>query len=334
MATAARAEHSQDAPDNRSALLSYYGKWVNGTGLPTLRALYGGRPGGSPVSARPIAPGRPLAGITLDAPAPDLRGLPRLAPERLRPVRHIILHGSQATGDACAFSDVDIVVVLDDSRECTATEHRNAVHELKRLLHAVYRLDTLMHHGLMFALASDFQQYDQSFLPVETFRRSHALYGPAMLPVRVVEPNGEKVRRRAQRAIALLREQAETDAWQLNDYAFKRFISNVLLVPALVAAVRGRYVYKKDSFGIVQEWFTPLDWTGIARAEEFRTMWIRPRAPALSQLASFGPHPCVQIRAMLRRPPRLNADRLLRDHPGLWRQELRRVFARAAELVC
>jgi hypothetical protein len=315
-------------------LLGYYSKWVNGAGLPTIRAAYDAAPRRAPLMHASPAPGPPLSGIPLGPPPAGMGPLPRLKRERLAPVRHVILHGSQATGDACAFSDVDIAVVLDDSRPFTLGEHRGAVRELKRVLRAIYRYDCLMHHGLMFVVQSDLQRYDQSFLPLETFRRACALHGPAMLSVRTVEPDGQKAKERLRRAVAVMREQAEAEFWQRNDFALKRFISNVLLIPALVAAARGRYVYKKDSFEVAREWFTALDWTGIARAEEFRALWARPPAPLLSRLASHGPHPCLQIRSVLRYPPRVNAERFLRDHAGLWRQELRRVFARAEELAC
>jgi hypothetical protein len=309
----------------------YYERSVNGEGLPSLAALVGAPVRGQPATSTAAdASGEP---IVLTLPLQTEIPVPHLRPERLAPVRHVLVHGSQATRDACAFSDIDVLVVLEDRRRFSMREHHDAARELRALLRAVYRYDPLMHHGLMFCAASRFDAYDQSFLPVEALRCSRRLHGPQHFSLSVAPANAPAMRARVQRAVRVLGERIGERAYERGDFAFKRFISNVLLLPALVAAARGEFVYKRDSFALTKPWFTGGAWSGIARAEEYRATWTRaPQAAFQRALCEFT-HPCLSARWSAARQRRDNLSRVSPNELATWGEELGTTLMRAAELA-
>jgi hypothetical protein len=317
-------------------VLGFYDRWVNGRDMRSLAALRNSVPNGLPNPATGPAPVRVYGEVqrmVLAKAAPGI-DLPALSPERLRPIRSVILHGSQATSDTCAFSDVDIAVVLEDRIQFAAAAHRDAVTELKRLLRAIYAYDPLMHHGLMFLEAGALDAYDQSFLPLDTLRVARVLHGSSTLEIRQVPPDARGARLRASRAIATLRRMFESAQYEGNDYAFKRLLSNVLLFPALIAAARGDFVYKRESFGLVREWFSGADWAGIERSESLRSAWRRPATHLLQRcLSALRAHPCAQIRWSPTFAPRANVQRVLGDRSGIWRDEIMRTLRRGEELL-
>lgn len=310
----------------------FYERWVNGEDLRTLRALFGAVPRSKPASAAALDESRDGIEIEFGSTSPVI-DLPQLSAKDLAPIPHVAIHGSQATGDACAFSDVDVLVVVEDRKTFTAGEHAAAVKELQRLLRAIYRYDPLMHHGLMFFPASGFDAYDQTFLPLETLRRASVLHGSKRLAVRTVPGAAETSRRRVQNALAVIRARLAEHAAERDDYSFKRVVSNILLLPALLAAARGHQVYKKDSFPLVQEWFSDAEWSGIRRAEEYRTLWKRTEQPMLQRLLGETSHPSVRVRWSARLSPRSNVSRLLEPAADTWFGDLKRTFERAESIV-
>ncbi len=313
--------------------LAYYERWVNGAGLRSLHALLSPRPRRVPASVRPeTAVGTDDVAITLSE-SPAMAGLPVLNADRLHPVPHVILHGSQATHDACGFSDVDVVAVIEDRVDFTLAEHAAAVQELQRLLRAIFRYDSLMHHGLMFFAASALDAYDQSFLPLDTLRCAVALHGSRTIVLHTKSPDEQSARARVRRSADVLLGAAKQRRHEQDDFAFKQLLSNVLLMPALLCAARGQYVYKRDSFDLARGWFSKSQWQAVARAEEYRRRWDRPPQSALAQWLGDCSHPSMRVRWSAKRPPRGNVRRLLATSAGSWREDLERTLVRCRELA-
>ena len=311
---------------------AYYERLVNGRNLSTLSALSGAVPKGAPPAAPQREPQGELVTLAMESAAPAVT-LPELDASRLAPVLFVAVHGSQATWDACDFSDVDVLVAIDDRRTYSANQHESAVFELRRLLRAVYRHDPLMHHGLMFCAASDLDAWDQSLLPLQTLRLAHRLHGAAEISVHLTAPQAGAMRMRVRSTVNVLHARLRERAYERGDHAYKQFLSNVLLLPALVAAARGEFVYKRDSFALAQSWFAPDQWSGIARAEDLRLRWKRPIEPAVQRLLGEFAHPSLRVRWAASMQHRENAARLAASESARWREELERTLARAQELA-
>lgn len=310
----------------------FYERWVNGRDLRTLPALFGAGPRSKPASAVPQSEVADATSIELGTAGPAVT-LPPLRSENLAPISCVAVHGSQATRDACDFSDVDVLVVVEDRKTFTAEEHAAAVKELQGLLRAIYRYDPLMHHGLMFFPASGFDAYDQTFLPVETLRRACALHGPSRLAIRLIPEAKNSSSKRVLNALSVIRTRLAEHAAQRDDYSFKRMISNILLLPALLAAARGHQVYKRDSFPLARDWFSDDEWSGIRRTEEYRNLWKRTNEPILQRVLGETSHPSVRVRLSARLSSRANVSRLLEPSANAWLADLNRTFQRAEAIV-
>lgn len=236
--------------------------------------------------------------------------LPKLDPLRLEPIERILVHGSAATQDACAFSDLDIAVFVDDTRCYPARAHREAVGELRRLLHAALAHDPLMHHGLMFAPASALQGYDQRFLPVETLRTARVLHGSPSFEVHLLERSAAEAKQSLASCAASLARRLGGPEFLADDFQFKTFLSGALLMPARVLAARGIHVYKRESFELAREFFTARQWEFVARCEALRSLWLRPPAPVAHRLVPKMLHPRLRQIFGASYSPRLNVRRL------------------------
>lgn len=291
-------------------VIVYYQRWVNGADVPLKSLLF----------AR--MPSEPPGGVLLPAPQPppEIRlvlqayegepALPALDPRDLAPVAHVLVHGSAATRDGCAFSDVDIAVFLEDLRTFSLEQHHRAIRSLRTLLRAALEYDALMHHGLMFAPASALRAYDQRFLPVEALRCARTLHGPKEVSLRVSPAQEQLFKRALAASAASLRRHFANGDFLSNDFRFKQVLAGILLMPARVLAARGTHVYKRDSFDLAREWFTPLQWELIARSEALRATWLRPKRSCLARHIPQSAAPGLLASANASCAPRLNVTRL------------------------
>lgn len=277
-------------------LLTYYDVWVNGETL-SRRHLFAHGPSRPPavVGRKPSMSGDGDLRLTLGQGS-RVKDLDlRVDGAKLEPIHQILVHGSQATGDTCGFSDVDVLVVLDDSRSFTATQHKDAMSELRALLRLMFLYDCLMHHGFMFMLRSGFDAYRESFLPIETLRTALVIWGPPSIALRRAAPDGAKPRLRAS-ALSLVRRLDRRDH-ERDDYAFKSILSGLLLMPCLLLESVDIFCYKRDSFSLGPQEFPGVAWGAIRQAEDLRLRWQRPPARMTQQIVSkmFHPHTIIRL---------------------------------------
>jgi predicted nucleotidyltransferase len=226
--------------------------------------------------------------------------------DRLPTVANILVHGSQATADACDFSDVDILVILEDRRDFQRDEHVRTIRELRTLLASIYAFDPLMHHGLMLLAASELDAYDERFLPVEALQLSKVLFGPLSLRLNPGTADAARSRQRVQAAAASLRDQLLRREHLRGDYQLKNLVSGILLLPALFLAAHNTFVYKRRSFELARSHFSSAAWDFIAAAEQVRRDWVRPRDPWWKKAVAAIGHPRSRTLLSDVMPSRLN----------------------------
>jgi hypothetical protein len=289
----------------------YYDHWVNGSDLRLVDLASGRLPREVPPACSHSCTSESTH-VTLQLQPYEncVPPLPALDAHALAPIKHVLVHGSLATQDSCAFSDADIAVFVDDSRPYTQPQHDAAVRELRRLLHAVLAFDPLMHHGLMFASASALDCYDQRFLPVDTLARARVLHGARTLELHTVATPVEDFARTLGSCATSLRKQVIKRHFLRDDYRLKNFLSGALLMPARVLAASGTCVYKRESFALARSFFTGVQWEFIARCEALRATWRRPAAPFGHGLVPAASHPHLRQVIGQRLAPRFNVRRL------------------------
>jgi predicted nucleotidyltransferase len=233
--------------------------------------------------------------------------------DQLPTVTNILVHGSQATDDACAFSDVDILVILDDRHQFARNDHVKAIRELRRLLASIYEFDTLMHHGLMLLPASALDAYDERFLPVETLRVSKVLAGPLSLALSPAPHDKTGSVKRIHAAAESITMQMGRRIHRRGDYQLKNLVSGILLLPALFLASKSHFVYKRESFELARPYFSAAAWNFIASAEQIRRDWIKPQYPWWKNATVAIGHPRSRTLLSEAIPTRLNLKRPSQD---------------------
>lgn len=195
-------------------------------------------------------------------------------PEYIPGVKSILLHGSYATGDAVPFSDIDLLVILDDRVQMSQAQIDTAIEELRRLCVRIFRSDPLMHHGLMFLNTSDLEAYDQGFLPIATLKLANCIYGDDKIRIQSVNlDRKDSYEQRLYNSLRALKRYAFNRWSYQNDYVLKRYISGILLTPAFFLAAQGKFVYKKASFDMCYNGFCHLPWEAVQMAESIRREW-------------------------------------------------------------
>lgn len=313
--------------------VEFYDKWVNGAGLRLLELATGAAPvNQAPEPSPAVRTSTHAISLNLEQYEGEPQ-LPALNSEALLPISHVLVHGSMATRDACAFSDIDIAVIVDDRQPFAPEKHRAAVLELRRLLHAALAYDPLMHHGLMFLPASALTRYDQRFLPIDALRFARVLHGPATLELTPTDAESNAFAQTLRRCADSLRKHVRDRQFLQNDYLLKNFLSGALLMPARFLAARGVYVYKRESFDIAREIFDKLDWDFIARCESLRAFWKRPHEPLVHRYVPYGSNPRLRQVIGSRLSSTMNARRLSKSMTDGLLRSAERFFDRLEQVA-
>lgn len=200
----------------------------------------------------------------------------RFVTRELLTVHSLLLHGSQASNEVLPFSDVDVVAVLDDSRNHPRNAINRDVLALRGFCRRMFREDPLMHHGLMFMNLSEFDSYDESFLPVDTLAGARSIYGAREVKITRCDTAAAHAAEKLRRSLYwLARYDFHSRRFQ-QDYSLKEFISGLLLLPAVFLASNGEFVKKHDSFNLAYTKFPNVDWSPVRIAEGLRTRWKAP----------------------------------------------------------
>lgn len=186
-----------------------------------------------------------------------------------------VLHGSFATGAVTPFSDVDVVIILDENLDPRESPRLRA--SCATLLRVMYRSAPLAHHGLTVIFRGELNRYDQSVLPLAALEQGLHLSGAALtLPVRwdpVLSRSG--ARARLERQLASSRRNFRTQSVFL--YRRQSALSVLLLLPSLLLeSVDGVFPYKRDSFELAKDRFKSEEWAAIEEATAIRRGWTLP----------------------------------------------------------
>jgi len=273
----------------------------------------------------------------LKAPAPQARlscRLPRSVRRLAREMAghrglQLYLHGSLATCDATAYSDVDTLLVI--SHEWLESQRR--INELRQIVsHAqrwLYAYDPLQHHGFMLATALDLTRYARGYYPLELLSYAYALGEVSEIRFRVRPSDAEhlsllcRMRARVER---LERGEIPPPATR---YALKATLSEMMLLPTYFLQARKRVQYKRESFQAVRARLSPPAREAMDGLSAWRLSWKRGSWERIYRaLGSITPN-AIRVR-MLARARREKVGKLDSRH---WRNLVPGVCHMAAELV-
>jgi hypothetical protein len=187
----------------------------------------------------------------------------------------LLLHGSLATCDATAYSDVDTLLIVSHDW----LESGERVSELRRIVSRaqrwLYRFDPLQHHGFMLVTELDLGRYARWYFPLELLSYAYSLGDVQPIRYRVrasAEDRTWLLRRVCERIERLERGEIPAPATR---YALKLVLSEMMLLPTYYLQATGRVMYKRESFAAVRGDFSPEARAAIDALTAWRRDWQR-----------------------------------------------------------
>lgn len=200
----------------------------------------------------------------------------------------VFVHGSWADGTRTPFSDLDNLILINDSQLSSGDRRRISVALAKVDLNMMRR-DPLQHHGNWIILESDFDGLDESYLPLHVLEGALCLQGLPEVHARVpVTSSSERMRRNVTSLAGALRLFSHPETMTL--WNAKHLVSGLSLMPAYLHQVHGKRISKKDALcaeavraifsatGVqAVQWATQArrDWGQQLEREEFREFFAR-----------------------------------------------------------
>ena len=178
----------------------------------------------------------------------------------------LLLQGSHADHTTTSFSDIDLV--LFGNRE--NAEHHRCVSELNRIILAE---DPLQHHGVFFYDTSIQLCYSESVLPIATFEKATAIAETVEFKFQILN-DAYTPAVTLWSFVQVLKSFLDERLLVRGMWDWKFRVSQFLLIPTLLAATLGKYIYKGDSFRFATTMFSETAWQAIEELTRVRQQWV------------------------------------------------------------
>ncbi|QMU64033.1 MAG: hypothetical protein GKR88_06825 [Flavobacteriaceae bacterium] len=176
----------------------------------------------------------------------------------------LIVQGSYSDGTFVSYSDIDLAIIGPLSKEVPKIK--------KQIDKELIKIDPLQHHGVFFINSNSFINYWQMDLPIETIEKS-LTFSDLDKKINIPHFFNEKFSSRKW-LLGFVNTYNDFPITLETDVFFaKYFLSQLMLVPVLVMAKKGRYIHKRDSFLLAKEYYTKEAWKCIDAATLFREKW-------------------------------------------------------------
>lgn len=185
----------------------------------------------------------------------------------------LYLHGSMATLDYTAFSDVDDLVVLGSGCWNTDRELQRSADLLTTTARGYQKVDPLQHHGHFVITKYDLDCYDQSLMPLAALTTGKAVSGPREFPV-MVRDSRKEFREILWGTIQGIRAlHAEGHKRGLTLYWLKHLAGKIALIPALLLQSRGDESDKPDAIASARNFFGAEAYHALTWSTQARETW-------------------------------------------------------------
>ncbi len=190
-------------------------------------------------------------------------------------ISNIIIHGSYGDFTHTNFSDIDITLILNES----IIDNKHKIIRLRNWINRkvypfIFYVDPLQHHGPFYIWDSLLQNYSEKILPVDVYRKSWALKN-ITLKFQSIEKN---INSKNIKHLSLITCQALNTAnttffkHGLCMYQIKRYLSNLMLIPAFYLTDIGRPTHKSESFLFFYKKFKKIS-QPLIEATKMRSEW-------------------------------------------------------------
>ncbi|MPX90678.1 hypothetical protein [Salinivibrio sp. VYel1] len=195
-------------------------------------------------------------------------------------IKDIIIHGSYGDFSTTNFSDLEATIVVNEKVFFDSSKKIAFSNWLeKKFNKLIIRVDPIQHHGAFFLWDSLCKQYSEIILPLSSYNACWSLTGESVdvFSYDDIESIAKESRERLEKTLENL-----SNPWRnffrfgFNNYAIKRYVSNLLLVPAFYYQSQGRVLNKKDAINQFEKDFPCTYYRSIYDASVIRDSWSKP----------------------------------------------------------
>jgi len=154
------------------------------------------------------------------------------------------------------YSDIDAILLIKQSAFESPSTLKKVKKLVSRILKKVFIFDPLQHHSLFILNEIDLLHYPQAFYPTVLFEHSVNLINTnSMLTYRYCNDTLEKRLALYKVLKKLLDFVDKPDKEYCNLFELKHFTANITLLPLVYIQLIGNYIYKREAFKVLDEYF-------------------------------------------------------------------------------
>ncbi len=185
-----------------------------------------------------------------------------------------LIHGSWADGSQNEFSDIDDLIIIDDTN-LTYSELKRIIKTLNKIDMLYCRLDPLQHHGHWITSVSELKDYNNAFIPLFILKDALLVIGNPKILFRINKKITEE-RLKSNILISanyLILYSKKLLAGNSNLYLLKKLVSTYTLMPALLFQFKGLSYDKKLAIEKADEIYSETGMYLLKWSESCRTNW-------------------------------------------------------------
>ena len=220
-------------------------------------------------------------------------------------ITNIIVHGSHGNQTNCNYSDIDLTLVLNDN----VLKSFSKLEQLRKWLRNDFlpvslSFDPLQHHGPFFLWENLIQNYIEEILPIDVYSHSWALESSTLHFS--IQKDAVHSKDAALNSARNLQNVSKFFSNGYTMFAMKRYLSNLMLIPALYWSDVGKPMFKADSFQPFYDKFGPAS-EPIKIASKIREEWpSTPNKTSKAIILSSGVRGGLEVSRLLYRDEKIS----------------------------
>ncbi len=184
------------------------------------------------------------------------------------------IHGSLATQEEIKYSDMDVLLILNDEAIHSPKRLHKLAQDLQKIQQILFQFDPLQHHGWFVLTKSMLLNYPNTYFPPSLFTYTRSLLGEQGASFDLIISDSSDFEQPFLQLASHLIQQIEKSKAISNMFYLKSFLSEFMLLPALYVQARDKKgVYKKDSFDLAGADFPQESWQIMNQISQIRKDW-------------------------------------------------------------
>lgn len=192
-------------------------------------------------------------------------------------IEDLIIHGSFGDFSNTKFSDLEITVLLNEEVFTDIDKKRNFSTWVEKYLNQfIVQVDPLQHHGAFFVWKRLLSHYSDLIIPACVYRTCWSLTGQSLhfnLVDSIQKVSAISSSRLKSTLYSVAKPRRSFFRFGYNDYSIKRYMSNIMLVPAFYYQSKGYVIDKPKSISLFLEEHPGFFSDAIIMATNLRDEW-------------------------------------------------------------